>query len=491
MTTLFVLGNINEHTFANSIVAANLVSTAEFGSPLREVYVLHSPESHQALTTSNRWLLHLKANGIDGDIITQRIIEMHLAASDDAVTKFSRYVETAVRASESGQLIVDLTNGTAAQKTLLSTVAYILAVPHLYTIDVSRLASGLGKAPRDLGFVDGPALRDAYVRSPDGTALDAIAHLSMTEVIRYKRIVESHTQRYVGINPSASDENFFSANLLHSIRMKLQGDRQRHRDNALYRIASSSIAASVEDLVRVLMTQIHPVRPSDTERLTFGERLTMLREHVESTNKADFDYDFFRRFNDFMLYLRNSTTHKGKLLSDVERFKADLAVKMSFPFLEFYADIVHPLLTPSPTAVSPARIQTVPASSISPSDVFYVGLDGDDTGAILEDLFLFANDEKKFRQLSDGVAQAIRDISKRVKDHDPKNNIIFAAGDDVLFRGHISAALLQDLQQAYSAKAPGQTCSIGYGRTFREVYVALKLAKTSPGKNAILGVEIR
>ena len=43
-----------------------------------------------------------------------------------------------------------------------------------------------------------------------------------------------------------------------------------------------------------------------------------------------------RRFNDFMLYLRNSTTHKGRLLSDVERFKAELAIKMSFPFLEFF-----------------------------------------------------------------------------------------------------------------------------------------------------------
>jgi hypothetical protein len=487
MTTLLVLGNTNEHTFANSIVAANLMSVSEFGNPLREVYVLHSPESHRVLAASENWLQHLALNKIDGDIITHRTIEIGFDAPTDAIAKFSRYVETAVRASEPGQMIVDLTNGMAAHKTLLSTVAYILDVPHLYTIDVSRL----GRPSRELGFLDGDALRDAYIRSPDSTALDAIAHLSMTEVVRYRRIVDTHAQRYVGVNPSAADKEFFSANLLHSIRMKLQGDRSRRRDNALYRIASSSIAASVEDLIRVLMTQVRSERCGDADRLTFGERLTILRDHVESTTRPDFDHEFFRRFNDFMLYLRNSTTHKGKLLSDVERFKADLAVKMSFPFLEFYAEIVHPLLAASSTAVAPAKIQTLSASAISPTDVFLVGLDGDDTGAILEDLFLFANDEKRFRQLSTGVERALDDISKRVKDFNKKNSIIFAAGDDLLFRGHVDEPLLLDLQQIYAAKANGHTCSIGYGKTFREVYVALKLAKTKPGKNSIVGVELK
>ncbi len=123
MTTLLVLGNTNEHTFANSIIAANLMSISEFSSPLREVYVLHTPESHRVLTSSEKWLRHLTLNKIDGDVITHRTIDIGLDPRTDAITKFSRYMETAVRASEPGQLIVDLTNGTTTYKRLLSTEA--------------------------------------------------------------------------------------------------------------------------------------------------------------------------------------------------------------------------------------------------------------------------------------------------------------------------------------------------------------------------------
>ena len=485
MTTLLVLGNTNEHTFANSIIAANLMSIEEFTSPLREVYVLHTPESHRVLTSSSRWVEHLALNNIDGDVITHRTIDIGMESQSGAITKFSRFVEVAVRASEGGQLVVDLTNGTTAHKTLLSTVAYILDVAHLYSLDVSRI----GKPPGGLGFLDGEELRRAYVRSPDSTSLDAIAHLSLTEVVRYRRIVEAQAKQYVDVNPVAADPKFFSDNLLHSIRMKLQGDRSRPRDNALYRIASSSIAASVEDLIRLVMTEVRP-EPEGGDKLTFGERLGILRNHLVSSPRPDFDHEFLRRFNDFMLYLRNSTTHKGRLLSSVEQFKADLAIKMSFPFLEFYAEIVHPLLSDSTTEVNPTRIRTLSISSIPPASVFLVGLDGDDTGAILEDLFLFANDEKRFRELSGGIEQALQEISRRVRLFNKKNSVIFAAGDDVLFRGHIDEQLLVDLQQCYASNSAGHTCSIGFGKTFREVYVALKLAKTKPGKNSIIGVEL-
>ncbi|MEM7714908.1 MAG: mCpol domain-containing protein, partial [Cyanobacteria bacterium P01_A01_bin.68] len=36
----------------------------------------------------------------------------------------------------------------------------------------------------------------------------------------------------------------------------------------------------------------------------------------------------------------------------------------------------------------------------------------------------------------------------------------------------------------------GLTCSIGYGRTLTETYLALKIAKTQPGKNSIFGFKL-
>jgi hypothetical protein len=358
MATLLVLGNTNQHTFANSIVAANHTSSIQMGGPLQEIYVLHTSESQRALAKSGEWVEHLRTNGVQQDIITYRTIELDVPSAGDAVAKFAKYVESAVHASGAGQLIVDLSNGTTAYKTLLSTVAYVLDVPHLYMIDISRLKRSPGE---QLGFLPLDVLTDIYVRAPDSTILDVIAHLSMTEVVRYGRIVDAHAGRYRNINPAACDEEFFKKNLVHSVQIKLQGDRQRQRDNAIYRIASTSIAASIEELVRVLMSRFLVGRVTDEDRLTFGQRLAVLREHMESNPKPDFDYEFFRQFNDFMLYLRNSTTHKGKILTDVERFKADLAVKMSFPFLEFYSDIVFPTLSISgPTSAAPIKIRRYP-----------------------------------------------------------------------------------------------------------------------------------
>lgn len=493
MTTLFVLGNLNEHTFANAIVAANMISKKEFGNPLREIYVLHTSESYKQLTTSGAWLDHLHVHNIDSDIITHRTIEILPGASATSaagIGRFAKYVETAVRASEPGQIIVDLTNGTSMHKNLLSTVAYILDIPHLYAIDIAQFK----KAPKELGFLDEAQLQSAYVQLPESTILDSIAHLSVTEVVRYQRMVDSHTSQYNEINPLASDEEFFSGNLLHSIRMKLQGDRSPQRDNALYRIASSSVGASIEDLVRVLMTKLPSRDTTETDRATLGQRLGVLSQYVKSNHQADFDFEFFRRFNEFMLYLRNSTTHKGKFLTDVERIKADLALKMSFPFLKFYAEIVHPILDNATIAAhEPVRIQTLNNAEIAQHDIYFVGIDGDNTGAALEELFLSATDEKQFRELSHGIQKAVDAISDRIKNRHPKKDkpIIFAAGDDILFQGRIDEGFLTELQDLYKASSQGQTCSIGYGKSFREAYVALKLAKSKPGKNAIVGVEIQ
>jgi hypothetical protein len=108
----------------------------------------------------------------------------------------------------------------------------------------------------------------------------------------------------------------------------------------------------------------------------------------------------------------------------------------------------------------------------------------------LEELFLACSDESSFQKLSKDVANAISKISKFVADKLGKNAIVFEAGDDLLFKGNFNEDALLEMQAMYSQLTPGLTCSIGYGRSFQEVYLALKLAKTQPGKNAIVGIEL-
>lgn len=230
----------------------------------------------------------------------------------------------------------------------------------------------------------------------------------------------------------------------------------------------------------------------DSDRKTLGQKIQMISQRIKKNHDKDFDLEFFQRFNEFMLYLRNSTTHKGKILSDIEKFKAELSVKMSFPYIDFYTDIVYPILSQNMNQSNQNRIQILDSSSNLGIEEFYYGLDGDDTGKLLEDMFVSAGEERKFRRISKSISTAITNISKKVKAKEKKKEaIIFEAGDDLLFKGKFSFQEIEDFQKVYKNETAGLTCSIGYGKSMHEVYLALKLAKSQPGKNSIVGIEIK
>jgi hypothetical protein len=482
MSTLFVFGNTNEHTFGNSIVAANSRSISLFGKPIHDIYVLHTPESHVHLNINIGWRDHLAANGIQSDIITHRTIEL---SSENAIIRFAKYVESAVASSEDSRIIIDLTNGTTFNKSLLSTVAYILDLSNIYMIDTGKLSV----SARQIGFIPIDTLDAAYIKAPDATSLDSIAHLSLTEVLRYRKIIEIQTNRYKDIDSSSCDEVFFRDNLIHSIQMKLRADRSSEKDKALYRIVSSSLTASIEELLRLFLRK----SGSDNDNFTFGMRLNRIREKINSVDQKDFDHNFLKHFNDLMLHLRNSATHKGEPLTALESIKADLLVNMSFPFLQFYSEIVLPLLDGNPLSRK-IKIQRIHPNTIVSSDILFVGIDGDDTGATLESLFCSVNDEKTLekmlRDFSENVDRGMCAIKTRIDNLDKKNTVIFASGDDILYRGRASHDFLVELKELYTEKSNGLTCSIGYGKSFREVYIAMKLAKAEPGKNSIVGIEL-
>lgn len=482
MSTLIILGNTNRFTFANSILAANARSVALFGEPLSNIFVIHSKKSQVELRKHADWAEHLDRNDVRTTNIVERVIDMQ--DTRQFVDDFVAYLEFVLKGNAGNQrLMVDLTNGTTQYKNLLSTAAYILDIAHQFMIDIDALSA----LTQERGFLGLDILSQAYIPAPESLQLDSIAYLNLAEVVRYKRIIEHHTNRYGDIGRERSDPGFFKDNLRHSIQLKLEGDRTR--DNAIYRIATSSIGASIEELVGFLYSLVAPDEDGAAERKTLGDKLRDIRLRLERQPSQDFDLEFFRKFNDFVLYLRNSTVHKGKLLTDVQKFKADLSVKMSFPFIEFYTDIVYPLLSGERAAERPQKIAIIerPASD----ELYYFGLDGDNTGSILEDLFLASSDEKSFKRMSEAVDKAIKEIVRAIRADIPRSSVIFAAGDDVLFKGCFDPAAIQAIQRTYQERTDGLTCSIGYGRSFREVYLALKLAKTKPGKNAIVGVELQ
>ncbi len=480
MPNLIILGNLNQYTFSNSIVASNETSKKLFGAEFDGIFVIHSRESKERLDSLNEWKERLKQESIDADDINSKILDLH--ANEQSISKFVDHIEFILKGvRNTDDIMIDLSNGTTVQKNLLSIVGYILDVKHQYMIDISELF----KLTDARGFIEKNILLDSYTNAPDSTLLDNIAYLNLSEVFRYKKIIDTQTNKFQKIGREDSDTKFFRDNLIQSIKLKLTGDQKK--DNAIYRIAASSIASSVEEL----MSQMIKKQIGGIEKETLGKKIQIISQYVNKKFNDDFDIEFFHKFNDFMLYLRNTTTHKGKILSDVERFKAELSIKMSFPYIDFYTDIIFPILTNKEEKKYPYKIEILDKKQMRDQRELYYGLDGDDTGKLLEEMFVNAGDEERFRKVSSSIAIAIAKISKSVKAKmESKQAVVFEAGDDLLFKGDFTYQDIESFQKIYRDETRCLTCSIGIGKSFHEVYLALKLAKSQPGKNSIIGIEI-
>ncbi len=482
MPSLIVVGNPNQHTFANSIVAANHKAIELLGKPLTKIFVLHSAESDARLLHERDWLAHLAAHHIYESTLIPRIIE--IGSTPASIERFAEYIEFILRGGgESEQVIVDLSNGTTLHRSLLSIVAYVLDIKYQFLIDTVKLF----QATSERGFLNLDVLAPSYVAAPNSTHLDSLAYINLAEMVRYRRRIASETDRYQQINPIQADPTFFRDNLLHSVKFKLLADRDR--DNALYRIAAAAVSVSIDGMLELLVRKLDNGRddPKDSG-LTLGQKLTKIRKVIERQPESGFDLEFLEKFSAFVLYLRNSATHKGRLLTDSEGFKAELSVLLSLPFVRYYTEIVHPLVAPVDTPSAPVRRLLL--APIPPDETFYFGLDGDDTGKVFEDLFLVAGDEQQLQKASNAVSEAIGMVAGRIKQITSEQAIIYQAGDDILFKGQFTQHQLEELHDMYETSTSGMTCCIGYGRSLRDAFLALKLAKTSPGKNSIIGVEL-
>lgn len=484
MAILIILGNLNQKTFSNSIVVANHKSVELFKEPLKRIEIFHSKESFETLIglklkkDEDSWVNHLENNGISEQIITHRTIEVN--TTQESVEGFVNSIEEIVSnaSKKNSNIILDLTNGTTLSKNLLSTAAYVLDIPHQYMIDVSILF----RLTKTLDYLPLKILKQTYISAPKSSYLDNIAYLSLSEIVRFEKIIEEHSDRYRNIIGQSADTDFFKNNLKESIRIKLEGDKRK--ENTVYRIASASIPLSSEDLISRLIEQISP----ESKARMFGQKIGEIRQKIEAKAPPSFDIDFFRKFNDFILYLRNSTTHKGTILTDIEKFKADLSVKMTFPFIQFYTDIVYDILTDK-SNIKPIGIKDLNNTLPKPGEKMYYGIDGDDTGKVLEELFFSSKNDSHFKKISNSIKNGISKIRKKVKDKSGESSIIFHAGDDLLFTGEYTMRELESFQAIYNSATSGLTCSIGYGSSLQDVYLAMKLAKSKPGKGVIIGAE--
>lgn len=477
MSSLIILGNKNKYTFYNAIVSAAEKSKDIFsGEPLAQIYVIHSPESFDALFSaqnqSNDLLENLEKHGIRSDHFIHRTIDT--VTEDYSV--FLEYIRSIIVSikhnKQSKNLMIDITNGTINMKSILSIISYILDINNVFFIDSSAMFRDHPDIPRT--FPEPQVVSPYYIQSVPNKTIDELAYLNLTEVTRYKERIDSLSETYHTFGKPFDNKIFFQNNLLSAIQLKLSND-ESSGDESVYRISSTAISSSIEDMIdRFLQCRLK----QDSAGKTLGQKIYMLQDILESISADagsldsdfDFDFEFLKRFNEFILYLRNSTVHHFSAISASERFKASLSMQMSLIFLDYYSKIVFEYLKDYDP-----RPKQRPAVSV-PAAPKYYGLDGDNTGRRIEALLADDASESEVREVSYAIASAKNDVRKYIKEH--HGTIIFAEGDDILFKGSFSLQQLEHMKQIYTQRSQGITCSIAYGNSFREVFLAMKLAKT-------------
>lgn len=476
MSRLIILGNTNKYTFCNSIVAAQNKSSEILKEKITDIFVLHTQESFNELFTSNKdWIEFLS----DYNITLESFVNRVLINNNNEPISYLKYIQEIIEKSSLDTLLIDLSNGTSEKKTLLSTISYVLDIPNVFYINTTLFFKD-GKSSTE--FYKSDILREYYVKMSTNKVIDQMAYLNLTEVIRYRETVDELSKIYKKIENDSSNDKFFKDNLLNAILLKIQNDNKDISDNSLYRITSTAIAASLEDLIDNFLIKLNI---DDIDDKTLGQKISMLQNKLKNKTSKTFDYNFLEKLNCFILYLRNSTTHKGRSISDSEKFKAELSIQMSLIFLKYYSTIVFTEL--EKTEGYKNNDIAIEDNPLDNREIMYYGLDGDNTGQALESLFESNQTENQLRDFSKKVKRAKDEIVAEIK-KTKDNKIIFAEGDDILFKGRFSNEELLKLKALYKEKTDGLTCSIAYGNTFKELLFSMKLAKME--KNTIRGIKI-
>ena len=254
-----------------------------------------------------------------------------------------------------------------------------------------------------------------------------------------------------------------------------------------YRHSVFSFSAAVEEVANVILSI---VKNADIENKTLGQKLAEVRDLFSNNAKYFVNEETLEHLTRLIAEIRNSVAHPHPELDrskEMSAIQSQLSSQLALTFLQFAIKALTAFLDQDGKLL---EVKVLDPPEETDETIFYFGFDGDATGDYLEVAFVEPDqDEAEVLKRSRSVRAALR-IMKKLICQETKNqdSILFAEGDNILFKAQYSASLLGKLQKVYKEKT-GLYSSIGYGRTLREATVALRLAKAKSG-DSIVGVAL-
>jgi hypothetical protein len=475
MASLFLVGNINEHTFANAIIAAHLHDLEHSGLGLTNIFVIHSPESEIYLSNHIDWKDYLHSNGLVSVCFCYCTVDLY-KESDKELKVLARHVERFLMSLSSKESIyVDLTNGSSLYKSVLSSISFILGVKRQFILESQ------GKR----GFMNSDELKSAYIELPDPIGLDAVAQAWLTEVRRYKIKAKEASEILTKIcGNDLINRNGFEGDIENAVFAWFRGVKAI--DSAALGGAIRYVGRAFEDLIRNIHSMLFQENNSKQINISLKDMLDNICSRLSET-ASNYEPQLIENISQLLRFLRNEATHEHSSV-DFGRIRAQLSTELLFSTVDYFqilydSEFIKPLQKGGNNDLKKIKING------QNGEVYYFGLDGDDTGRELERLFQLNVKNDLFCRFSQSIDNAMKAISKKVKEQPINGKVVFCSGDDLFFSGTYNIDALEELRNIFSKIATDRTCSIGFGKTPKEAYVALKMAKENMGKNCVMGVE--
>jgi hypothetical protein len=476
MPALFIVGNTNQYTFANAITAAHLRERDKGRPGLTDIFVWHSPESEKFLAQHDEWKHALQSFGIDPSILAPFTVD--LTRGDSALRSVTKHIERALSSIDRREdIYVDLTNGKSLYKNVLSNIAFVLGVRRQFILD-NLLPGG---TPR---FFTEQEMRSAYVELPDPSLLDSIAPHWLTEVRRFNIAARKAAEALQTMgDPRLVASGTFEADINQAVNSWFEGEKRSNA--AALGGAVRSVGRAFEDLIRGIHGILFQGTTSTTKTME-----VMLRELSAHLSKVAGEYEpqLLQEIADLLRRLRNASTHEPTS-PDFGRIRARISTELLLATVEYFKTLNAKGLLSSRMIMAEPTGQKYSLQA-RPGEIYFFGLDGDDTGRELERLFQIEDQPEAITKFSKAVDSAIKAVAKSIAEEPIKGSLVFSSGDDILFKGIYVPDAIEDLRALYKQKTKGFTCSVGFGSTLKEAYVALKMAKASPGKDCVVGVEL-
>jgi len=405
-------------------------------------------------------------------------------SSEDRFADLVEQLRDIVKPLEKQEYYIDLSGGISSLKSILAVFAYVLDVEHVYTLEV-EFSNEREKSIRQKRLFYTELIKEdiniKYKKFPSISKFDEFGKLNLTKITRYRKLFDDLEKDLRLIGVVNTNAEHIKDSLLTGVNSQLSGEVYKDKND--FRNTIFSYSSAVEEMSNILLQTFK--KDDKHFEMTLGQKLGEVRNIAEKNPNYFIDLKVLEDLTKLIKSIRNDIVHPSpnkKNNSDVLEAQSNVSHHIAVAFIKFASNAINSFKDTSGNLLDISEIEKID------EDVeYYFGFDGDNTGDFLDDSFK-ANDEQVLIAKSKKIKKAVSLIQSEIKKHsNGKNPILFAEGDNVLFKMKFNEGVLRKIQHVYETET-GMKSSIGYGESLQESAIALKLSKSSEG-NTILGIK--